>query len=92
MTPKFPLAEMPCDGSQCACPYCGARAPKPDQGFVLHGCAKRPVKRGLGDMASSVLSAIGITPSLVEKITGKPCGCKKRAEFMNRIGRMFGIG
>lgn len=48
---------------------------------------------GLGDMVAAGLSAIGITPERVSKALGvKDCGCKKRAEALNRIGRKFGIG
>jgi hypothetical protein len=44
-------------------------------------------------MVSAGLSAIGITPERVSKALGvKDCGCKKRAEALNRLGRKFGIG
>jgi hypothetical protein len=50
-------------------------------------------KAGLGDMVSAGLSAIGITPERVSKALGvRDCGCKKRAEALNQIGRRFGIG
>jgi hypothetical protein len=50
-------------------------------------------KMGLGDMIKSGLSAIGITPERVSKALGvKDCGCRQRAEALNRIGRKFGIG
>jgi len=52
-----------------------------------------PARPGLGDMVSAGLSAIGITPARVSKALGvKDCGCKKRAEALNRLGRKFGIG
>jgi hypothetical protein len=52
-----------------------------------------PARPGLGDMVSAGLSAIGITPERVSKVLGvKDCGCKKRAEALNRIGRRIGIG
>ena len=52
-----------------------------------------PARPGLGDMVSAGLSAIGITPERVSKALGvKDCGCKKRAEALNRLGRTFGIG
>ncbi len=51
------------------------------------------LRPGLGDMVSAGLSAIGITPERVSKVLGvKDCGCKKRAEALNRIGRRIGIG
>ena len=52
-----------------------------------------PARPGLGDMVSAGLSAVGITPERVSKALGvKDCGCKKRAEALNRLGRKFGIG
>lgn len=47
---------------------------------------------GLGDMVKSTLSAIGITEERVSKAIGRPCGCGKRAEKLNELGRKFGIG
>jgi hypothetical protein len=48
---------------------------------------------GLGDMVSAGLSAIGITPERVSAALGvKDCGCRKRAEALNRLGRKLGIG
>lgn len=44
---------------------------------------------GLGDMVSSALSAVGITKERVSKILGKPCGCGKRAEAMNKFGAKY---
>jgi hypothetical protein len=52
-----------------------------------------PARPGLGDMVSAGLSAIGITPERVSKALGvKDCGCRQRAEALNRIGRKLGIG
>jgi hypothetical protein len=52
-----------------------------------------PASPGLGDMVSAGLSAIGITPERVSKALGvRDCGCKGRAEALNRIGRRLGIG
>lgn len=47
---------------------------------------------GLGDRVASALAAVGITPRLVERVTGRPCGCKKRAAALNAVGRRLGIG
>ena len=47
---------------------------------------------GLGDMVKSGLSAVGITEDRVSKAIGRPCGCGKRAEALNELGRKFGIG
>ena len=54
--------------------------------------ASKTKKRGLGDMVKAGLSAIGITEERVSKAIGKPCGCSKRAEKLNELGRKFGIG
>ena len=52
----------------------------------------RTGKPGLGDMVASALSAVGITKERVSKAIGKPCGCAKRQEKLNELGRKFGIG
>lgn len=49
-------------------------------------------KRGLGDIVKAGLSAIGITEERVSKAIGRPCGCGKRAEKLNELGKKFGIG
>ena len=49
-------------------------------------------KPGLGDMVAAGLSAIGITKERVSKAIGKPCGCAKRQEALNALGRKIGIG
>ena len=52
-----------------------------------------PRKRaGLGDMVAAGLSAVGITKERVSKALGKPCGCAKRQQRLNELGRRFGIG
>jgi hypothetical protein len=44
-------------------------------------------------MVAAGLSAIGITPERVSKALGvKECGCKKRQQRLNEIGRRLGIG
>ena len=47
---------------------------------------------GLGDMVKAGLSAIGLTEERVSKAIGRPCGCSKRAEKLNELGRKIGIG
>lgn len=47
---------------------------------------------GLGDMVKAGLSAIGITEERVTKAIGRECGCSKRAEKLNALGRKIGIG
>jgi hypothetical protein len=49
-------------------------------------------KPGLGDMVAAGLAAVGITKERVSKAIGKPCGCAKRQERLNELGRRLGIG
>jgi len=49
-------------------------------------------KAGLGDMVAAGLSAIGITKERVSKAVGGDCGCSKRQEQLNELGRKIGIG
>jgi hypothetical protein len=57
-------------------------------GRKMKSCvAKRHCRPGLGDYVEMALSSVGITKERVEKITGKPCGCGKRQEALNRLGR-----
>ncbi len=61
----------------------------------LEGIRKRLKQKkplGLGGMIKAGLSAIGITEERVSKAIGKPCGCGKRAEKLDELGRKFGIG
>lgn len=51
--------------------------------------ATRP---GLGDMVAAGLSAIGITKERVSAVVGGDCGCAKRQEALNELGRKIGIG
>ena len=42
---------------------------------------------GLGDLVAAGLAAVGITPQLVERVTGrKGCGCKRRQRALNEAG------
>jgi hypothetical protein len=49
-------------------------------------------RRGLGDMVADGLAAVGITKERVSKAIGRPCGCGKRQEKLNELGRKLGIG
>lgn len=40
--------------------------------------------RGLGDLVAKGLEAVGITKTLVETLTGKPCNCPDRQAWLNR--------
>jgi len=57
-----------------------------------HAGVLEPPKPGLGDMVKAGLSAIGITEERVSAAIGRPCGCSKRAEQLNELGRRVGIG
>jgi len=48
----------------------------------------RPPDRGLGDTVERVLSAMGVGPAykrLHRRLTGRPCGCAKRRDKLNRL-------
>jgi hypothetical protein len=53
-------------------------------------------KPGLGDMVAAGLSAVGITKERAQAVAAvvgvKDCGCKKRQERLNQLGRRLGIG
>jgi hypothetical protein len=53
-------------------------------------------KPGLGDMVAAGLDAVGITKERVQAVASvvgvKDCGCRKRQEKLNELGRKFGIG
>jgi hypothetical protein len=51
-----------------------------------------PKSAGLGDIVAAGLSSVGITPERVSRLTGKPCGCKRRQQALNQWGRRLGIG
>jgi hypothetical protein len=69
---------------------CRRRNVTPQSVVLRCGLSGKP---GLGDIVAAGLSAIGITPDRVSKALGvKDCGCKRRAEALNRLGRKFGIG
>jgi hypothetical protein len=75
------------------CFICGAAVP--DQSAPHRGrcVCEQPAKRGLGDMVAAGLSAVGITPEQVSAALGvKDCGCKKRQQQLNDLGRRLGIG
>lgn len=63
------------------------------QAFERMALAKsRTPKPGLGDRVASALAAVGITKERVSKALGKPCGCAKRQQRLNELGRRIGIG
>jgi len=87
-----------CDfSSSSTCPACGyvaaslphTRRCKPP-GTLLRSPPKADPNAGLlavGDLVASGLAAVGITPQLVERVTGrKGCGCKQRQRALNEAG------
>jgi len=59
---------------------------------LCHAGVLEPPKPGLGDMVAAGLSAIGITKERVSALAGGDCGCNKRQEQLNELGRRIGIG
>ena len=43
--------------------------------------------KGVGDHVETAIKATGLNVfvKMYEKLTGKPCGCKKRKEWLNRF-------
>lgn len=60
-----------------------------DDGLSVKEAQRRT--RGLGDMTADSLAAIGITKERVAYWFGN-CGCEARQEWLNEVGRVFGIG
>lgn len=42
---------------------------------------------GLGDAIHRALEVVGVTPDRVERLVGGPCGCDRRQEQLNSLGR-----
>lgn len=64
------------------CNRCGAKAAAK---FKIPPIAECEIP-GLGDRVSRALSLVGITEARVSKLLGRPCGCGKRREALNRLG------
>jgi hypothetical protein len=77
------------DPSSLRCRVCGACVSSP---HVRRNCGTPPPSIGLGDMVAAGLSAIGITKERVSALAGGDCGCQKRQEALNELGRRVGIG
>lgn len=75
---------MDCDlDSQLTCPRCGYTAKR-----LGHKRRCRPPGMvAVGDAVAAGLAAVGITPKLVQQVTGvQDCGCKKRQSALNEAG------
>ena len=44
-----------------------------------------PDQQLLGDLVGAALKKLGITDERVTNFIGKPCGCAKRREYLNRL-------
>ncbi len=72
---------------------CDVPAPLSHAELAAHPGRHTSARPGLGDMVAAGLSAVGITPERVSKVLGvKDCGCKKRQQQLNDLGRRLGIG
>ena len=87
----------PCEGGwTCVC-QCGYST-QTQASTAYHVCSTgtQMAKPGLGDMVASGLAAVGITKERAQAVASavgvKDCGCKKRQEKLNELGRKFGIG
>jgi len=102
MSCKFEVQE-----DQLVCQNCGlkVKASLFPRGKPFVACTKPslppPVQpaqaRGLGDIVSDSLSAVGITKELAQSVATKmgvkDCGCGRRQKWMNEQGKKwFGIG
>jgi hypothetical protein len=57
-----------------------------------HAAYPRPRQPGLGDMMAAGLASVGITKERVSRVLGRDCGCAKRQQRLNDLGRKLGIG
>lgn len=45
--------------------------------------------KGLGDRIERALERFGVTEERVSRMIGRPCGCSKRKELLNKLGRSW---
>lgn len=74
--------------SAIRCTRCGRELPRESLQSLPSVECGRP---GLGDAIKAGLSSVGITEELVSTVIGRPCGCSKRVERLNEIGKKFGM-
>ena len=43
-------------------------------------------RHGLGDLVERALSSVGITEERLSGWLGRPCGCRKRRDKLNKLG------
>lgn len=66
------------------------------RGFNPSSATPRAARPGLGDMVAAGLDAIGVTQDRVQSVATRvgirDCGCKRRQQRLNELGRRIGIG
>ena len=79
---------------QVTCPDCGrvVNTTHPPERVRAECRASIATTRGLGDLVEAGLTAVGITKRRVAKILGSCGGCDRRQQFLNRLGRVIGLG
>lgn len=82
------MTDCDIDPDSLRCRVCGAKVSGPN--------VRRNCRRGLGDMVAGALEAVGITHDRAAAVAAaagwRDCGCSERREWLNRVGRAFGIG
>ena len=79
---------------EVACPDCGrvVKTTHPPDRVRAECRAASPTIRGLGDLVEAGLAKVGITKRRVAKILGTCGGCDRRQQFLNKLGRVIGLG
>jgi len=72
-------------GDHWYCPVCKKEAMKNRPTPPRRTCTTAETRKLLGDHVEAALKRIGITPSRVEKIIRRKCGCRKRKQLLNRL-------
>lgn len=67
------------------CSRCGYRAKKANT-FRRCRPPAEPKPVMVGDMVANALEAVGVTKSVVSRVVGGDCGCKKRQNWLNEAG------
>lgn len=86
------MPAIKCIDGLCRCQSCGWLMRVPVGVVAMpHAC-----RRGLGDMVKAGLDAVGVTQDRVQAVAArvgiKDCGCKRRQQRLNELGRKIGIG
>lgn len=84
-------------GESARCSACGTDAIRRGNTWRCPTCQRMPKPRpGLGDIVAAGLDRVGITKERVQAVASrvgiKDCGCKRRQQRLNELGRKVGIG